>query len=245
MPAIPRNTSSSLSSHPQPHIEPPASIPNPTFSPDSVSVIFVLGGPGSGKGTQCAKLVSGYGFTHLSAGDLLREEQDRPESEFGNLIKDYIKEGTIVPMEITVKLLENAMRAVLDDKKEKDDEGVKRTGRFLIDGSLSRNSLFLVFGLLFCFLKPKISRPFVLCTWKLIINGWVVCITQAFPAKWTKPSALTAASVPPDLSYFLTAPNQSWNHACSTGAKPLAAQTIMLNPSVSVFALLSRPACPW
>ena len=31
-------------------------------------------GPGSGKGTQCAKMVQDYGFTHLSAGDLLREE---------------------------------------------------------------------------------------------------------------------------------------------------------------------------
>lgn len=32
------------------------------------------GGPGSGKGTQCANLVEHFGFTHLSAGDLLRAE---------------------------------------------------------------------------------------------------------------------------------------------------------------------------
>jgi len=31
-------------------------------------------GPGSGKGTQCAKMVDTFGFAHLSAGDLLREE---------------------------------------------------------------------------------------------------------------------------------------------------------------------------
>ena len=37
---------------------------------------FVLGGPGSGKGTQCAKLVENHGFVHLSAGDLLRAERD-------------------------------------------------------------------------------------------------------------------------------------------------------------------------
>ena len=49
-------------------------------------VFFVLGyiysiycslsfrGPGSGKGTQCEKLVNEYQFVHLSAGDLLREE---------------------------------------------------------------------------------------------------------------------------------------------------------------------------
>ena len=35
-------------------------------------IVFVLGGPGSGKGTQCAKLVEEFGFVHLSAGDLLR-----------------------------------------------------------------------------------------------------------------------------------------------------------------------------
>lgn len=37
-------------------------------------VIFVVGGPGCGKGTQCAKIVEKYGFCHLSSGDLLREE---------------------------------------------------------------------------------------------------------------------------------------------------------------------------
>jgi hypothetical protein len=41
-------------------------------------VYFVMGGPGSGKGTQCAKLVERYGFVHLSAGDLLRQVRDEP-----------------------------------------------------------------------------------------------------------------------------------------------------------------------
>ena len=99
----------------------------PTFSPSKVSVVYVLGGPGAGKGTQCANLVRDYGFTHLSAGDLLREEQDRKDSEFGSLIKQNIKEGIIVPMEITVQLLENAMTADLEKKED-------GKGRFLIDG---------------------------------------------------------------------------------------------------------------
>jgi UMP-CMP kinase len=68
----------------------------PTFSPNEVSVIFVLGGPGVGKGTQCGNLVKDYGFVHLSAGDLLREEQNREGSEFGELIRTYIREGKIV-----------------------------------------------------------------------------------------------------------------------------------------------------
>lgn len=98
----------------------------PAFSPSDVTVVFVLGGPGAGKGTQCAKLVSDHAFTHLSAGDLLRAEQERPGSQFGALIKEYIRDGQIVPMEVTVQLLENAMAEV-----------VARTGgkgKFLIDG---------------------------------------------------------------------------------------------------------------
>ncbi|TVY49096.1 Uridylate kinase [Lachnellula occidentalis] len=99
----------------------------PTFSPTAVTVLFVLGGPGAGKGTQCANLVRDYHFTHLSAGDLLRAEQDRAGSEFGNLIKEYIRDGKIVPMEVTVQLLENAMTEVM----EKSGNG---KGKFLIDG---------------------------------------------------------------------------------------------------------------
>lgn len=117
-----------------PAIQPPAnkaqiSAPKkdtPTFSPEQVSVVYVLGGPGAGKGTQCERLVRDYGFTHLSAGDLLRAEQDRPDSQFGNMIKEHIKNGEIVPMEVTVQLLENAMT---EDIKEKHGNG-----RFLIDG---------------------------------------------------------------------------------------------------------------
>lgn len=79
------------------------------LSKDDITVVFVLGGPGCGKGTQCAKLVEDFGFVHLSAGDLLREEQKRPGSEVGELIQNIMKEGKIVPMEITIGLLEKAM----------------------------------------------------------------------------------------------------------------------------------------
>lgn len=37
-------------------------------------MLLSVGGPGSGKGTQCANIVQHFGFTHLSAGDLLRAE---------------------------------------------------------------------------------------------------------------------------------------------------------------------------
>ncbi|MCO5583596.1 hypothetical protein L7F22_037509 [Adiantum nelumboides] len=86
----------------------------------AAKVIFVLGGPGSGKGTQCALIVEHFGFTHLSAGDLLRAEI-ASESENGVMIQSMIKEGKIVPSEVTVKLLQKAMLNSGNDK-------------FLIDG---------------------------------------------------------------------------------------------------------------
>jgi UMP-CMP kinase len=69
------------------------------------------------------------------AGDLLRAEQNREGSQYGDLIKEYIKEGKIVPMEVTVKLLENAVRSTLDERKDSTHPGWQNgKGRFLIDG---------------------------------------------------------------------------------------------------------------
>ncbi|XP_074640939.1 UMP-CMP kinase-like [Tubulanus polymorphus] len=73
------------------------------------NVVFVLGAPGAGKGTQCERINKEFGFVHLSAGDLLRAEQKR-ETENATLIRDCIKEGAIVPVAITCQLLLNAMK---------------------------------------------------------------------------------------------------------------------------------------
>lgn len=86
-------------------------------------VVFVLGGPGAGKGTQCEKIVEKHKFVHLSAGDLLRAERKREGSEVGEQIESYISQGQLVPVAITVKLLKNAM-----------EEAGWEGGKFLIDG---------------------------------------------------------------------------------------------------------------
>ncbi len=82
----------------------------------------------SGKGTQCARIaevscflqieflylknffsysLKKYGYVHLSAGDLLREEAAKPDSTLGKEINEHIKNGSIVPVAVTCKLLEN------------------------------------------------------------------------------------------------------------------------------------------
>ncbi|CAH2089860.1 unnamed protein product [Euphydryas editha] len=84
-------------------------------------VVFVLGAPGAGKGTQCSLISKEFGFVHLSAGDLLREERQRPGSEYGEMIEEKIRNGEIVPVEVTCSLIHNA---------------IQKSGktRFLIDG---------------------------------------------------------------------------------------------------------------
>lgn len=96
---------------------------------DRPTVVFVLGGPGSGKGTQCGLLVERFNCVHLSAGDLLRAEQKKEDSPYSALIKTCIAEGKIVPVAITCRLLVNAMDACLDARKDDLEEPV-----FLIDG---------------------------------------------------------------------------------------------------------------
>lgn len=55
-------------------------------------VAFVLGGPGSGKGTQCALIAEdeALGYAHLSAGDLLRAERNS-KSELADMINEFIR----------------------------------------------------------------------------------------------------------------------------------------------------------
>ena len=66
-----------------------------------------------------------YGYIHLSAGDLLRAERKKPGSEVGLLIEKHIQEGSIVPVEITCRLLQQvtlaaaAVHCHLIEKKER------------------------------------------------------------------------------------------------------------------------------
>jgi len=56
--------------------------------PSKPQVVFVIGGPGAGKGTQCAKASKVYDAVHMSVGDLLREEQAKPDSVDGAIIAE-------------------------------------------------------------------------------------------------------------------------------------------------------------
>ena len=48
-------------------------------------MVFVFGGPGSGKGTQCKKMADNYGFGHVSTGELLRNEEEKGGESAGEI----------------------------------------------------------------------------------------------------------------------------------------------------------------
>ena len=58
----------------------------------SSRVVVLLAPPGGGKGTQAKKLVERFGMTHISVGDVLREEVRR-ETELGNRVKGIMEAG--------------------------------------------------------------------------------------------------------------------------------------------------------
>jgi len=61
------------------------------------NLVLVLGGPGSGKGTQCAKLAEKYSLVHISTGDLLREEV-KNKTPIGKLAQEAMQNGEMVSM---------------------------------------------------------------------------------------------------------------------------------------------------
>ena len=99
------------------HCDPRQPCPKP-------NVVFVLGGPGTGKGTMCELAESQLGWTHLSTGELLRAER-KAGGPTADTIEKHLTAGKLAPNEIVMELLKNAMENV-----------TRLTGRnnFLLDG---------------------------------------------------------------------------------------------------------------
>ena len=64
----------------------------------------MLGLAGAGKGTQGQLLKDELGLSFLSSGDLFRDHQNEG-TELGLLARNYMKNGQLVPDEITIKMI--------------------------------------------------------------------------------------------------------------------------------------------
>lgn len=72
--------------------------------------LILFGPPGSGKGTQAAKLVEKYGLLHISTGDLFRSEIEN-QTPLGLEAKSFMDKGQLVPDSVTIGMLKNKVLA--------------------------------------------------------------------------------------------------------------------------------------
>lgn len=78
--------------------------------------IIVMGGPASGKGTQCQALAKKHGLVHLSTGDMLRRavssgSVDSETDSYISTIKKCMETGKLIPDDIIVRLVLDRLRS--------------------------------------------------------------------------------------------------------------------------------------
>jgi adenylate kinase len=76
--------------------------------------LVLFGPPGSGKGTQAARLRDDLGYRQLATGDLLREAR-AAGTELGRRAAEYMDRGDLVPDEVIVAMVRGAIERAGDD----------------------------------------------------------------------------------------------------------------------------------
>ncbi|MBV8254587.1 MAG: adenylate kinase [Chitinophaga sp.] len=72
--------------------------------------LILFGPPGSGKGTQSAKIIEKYGLLHLSTGDLLRYEIGN-KTPLGLEAQKFMDQGLLVPDEVVIGMISSKLDA--------------------------------------------------------------------------------------------------------------------------------------
>lgn len=88
--------------------------------------IVLFGAPGSGKGTQSAKLIDEYGLYHISTGELLRDHIARG-TELGKIADGYISEGQLIPDDLMIRILDEELNREAATKNGVVFDGFPRT----------------------------------------------------------------------------------------------------------------------
>ncbi|MGN0236975.1 MAG: adenylate kinase [Lepagella sp.] len=88
--------------------------------------IVIFGAPGSGKGTQSARLIDAYGLYHISTGELLRDQIKRG-TELGKTADQFISKGQLIPDELMIRILDDVLENQAAAKKGVVFDGFPRT----------------------------------------------------------------------------------------------------------------------
>ncbi|MDE5875497.1 MAG: adenylate kinase [Muribaculaceae bacterium] len=88
--------------------------------------LVLFGAPGSGKGTQSAKLIEKYGLHHISTGEVLRDHIKR-QTDLGKTAQTYIDEGQLIPDELMISILDDVLEKEAKGKSGVIFDGFPRT----------------------------------------------------------------------------------------------------------------------
>lgn len=88
--------------------------------------LVLFGAPGSGKGTQSAKLIDEYGLYHISTGEVLRDHIARG-TELGKIADQYISQGQLIPDELMIDILDDVLEKNAAGKRGVVFDGFPRT----------------------------------------------------------------------------------------------------------------------
>lgn len=88
--------------------------------------IVLFGAPGSGKGTQSARLIDVYGLYHISTGEVLRDHIKRG-TELGKTAEGFISQGQLIPDELMISILDDVLGREAKGKKGVIFDGFPRT----------------------------------------------------------------------------------------------------------------------
>jgi adenylate kinase len=84
--------------------------------------VLLLAPPGAGKGTQAERISEHFGIPHISTGDLFRQHVAEG-TELGRSVQDYLNRGDLVPDDLVLAIIRQAVEAALNS-----------TGGYLLDG---------------------------------------------------------------------------------------------------------------
>jgi len=75
---------------------------------DTERNVILLGGPGSGKGTQAERIVARFGMPHISTGEMLRAAVAQG-TEMGLAAQKSMEAGTLVPDEVVIGVVRDRL----------------------------------------------------------------------------------------------------------------------------------------
>lgn len=86
--------------------------------------VLMIAPPGAGKGTQGVVIAAHFDIPHIATGDLLRDHVARG-TELGQQVRDYLDRGELVPDEVVLSMVREALEAT--ERRGYVIDGIPRT----------------------------------------------------------------------------------------------------------------------